>query len=128
MATTRTEPLRRELEKAFPSRPFNVTFWDGTELPASDGNGGPTFSVRSPHALAHALRAPGQLGLGRAYAAGALEVDDLDAVLRVASDWQPPAVDRREPARRALAALRACGLTLPPRAPAAELRPRGARH
>jgi cyclopropane-fatty-acyl-phospholipid synthase len=37
-------------------------------------------------------------------------------------------VDKREQAKLALAALRACGLTRPPRIPAAELRPRGARH
>jgi cyclopropane-fatty-acyl-phospholipid synthase len=128
MPFARTAPLRREIERAFPSRPFSVAFWDGTSLPASDGNGGPTFTVRSPAAVAHALRAPGQLGLGRAYATGALELDDLDAVMRVLGEWQPPAVDAGERARLALAALRACGLTRPPRVPAAELRPRGSRH
>jgi cyclopropane-fatty-acyl-phospholipid synthase len=128
MPSTQTEQLRRELERAFPARPFSVDFWDGTALPANDGDSGPTFTVRSPQALAHALRAPGQLGLGRAYATGVLEVDDLDAVMRVLSDWKPPPVDSRQRMRLALAALRACGLTRPPRAPAAELRPRGGRH
>ena len=33
----------------------------------------------------HVLRAPGQLGLGRAYVSGALDVDDLDAVDRACS-------------------------------------------
>ena len=123
-----TAPLRRELERAFPARPFAVEFWDGTALPASDGDGAPTFSARSPAAVAHALRAPGQLGLGRAYAAGELEVDDLDAVMRVVDRWRPPPVDGRGRARLALAALRACGVTRPPKPPAAELHPRGSRH
>jgi cyclopropane-fatty-acyl-phospholipid synthase len=128
MPLARTAPLRREIERAFPSRPFSVAFWDGTALPASDGNGGPTFTVRSPAAVAHALRAPGQLGLGRAYASGALGVDDLDAVMRVLGEWQPPAVDAKARTQLALAALRACGVTRPPRIPAAELRTRGSRH
>ena len=47
-----------------PERPFTLRFWDDSELPATSGNGdGPTFSVRSPAAVAHMLRAPGQLGL-----------------------------------------------------------------
>ena len=128
MPLARTAPLRREIERAFPSRPFSVAFWDGTELPSNDGNGGPRFTVRSPAAVAHALRAPGQLGLGRAYATGELQVDDLDAVMRVLGEWQPPAVDAKQRAQLALAALRACGITRPPRIPAAELRPRGSRH
>jgi cyclopropane-fatty-acyl-phospholipid synthase len=86
------------------------------------------FQVRSPDALVHALRAPGQLGLGRAYVSGALDVDDVDAVLELLDSWQPPAIDGRGRARLALAAARAIGLRRPPRAPAAELRPRGRRH
>src|SRR5215210_7637449 len=128
MPLARTAPLRHEIERALPSRPFSVAFWDGTALPANDGNGGPTFTIRSPAAVAHALRAPGQLGLGRAYATGELQVDDLDAVMRVLGEWQPPAVDAKQRAQLAVAALRACGITRPPRVPAAELRPRGSRH
>ena len=75
-----TGPLRHELDRALPSRPFGVRFWDGTVLPSTDGKGA-TFTVRSPAAVACALRAPGQLGLGRAYVAGLIEVDDLDATL-----------------------------------------------
>src|SRR5215475_16177164 len=72
-----TAPLRREIEARIPDRPFVVEFWDGTRLPASDGSG-PTFHVRSPRAAAHVLRAPGQLGLGRAYVSGEIGVDDID--------------------------------------------------
>jgi cyclopropane-fatty-acyl-phospholipid synthase len=129
MAALRTtEPLRRELEANLPERPFRVTFWDGSELPSTDGNGGPTLHVRSPRALAHALRAPGQLGLGRAYASGELEPDDLDALLLVLRGYQPPPIDRGAQLRLALAAARAAGPMLPPPVPEMELRPRGKRH
>jgi cyclopropane-fatty-acyl-phospholipid synthase len=122
-----TDPIRTELQTALPERPFTVEFWDGTELPSTNG-GGPRFSVRSPAAFAHALRAPGQLGLGRAYVSGELEVDDMDAVLDLLDSWQPPSLDRAARARLALAAARATGLRLPPRPPKAELQPRGKRH
>jgi cyclopropane-fatty-acyl-phospholipid synthase len=123
----RTAPLRRELERAIPSRPFAIEFWDGTRLPTTDG-GGPTFLVRSPKAVAHALRAPGQLGLGRAYATGGIDVDDLDGVMELLRSWKAPPLDRGARVRLTAAAVRACGLVRPPSPPAAELRPRGRRH
>jgi cyclopropane-fatty-acyl-phospholipid synthase len=122
-----TAPLRREIEARIPERPFTVEFWDGTRLPAN-GEGGPTFYVRSPRAAAHLLRAPGQLGLGRAYVSGDIEVDDMDGVIALLDSWKPPALEGGDKARLLLAAARAAGLTLPPRPPAAELRPSGRRH
>jgi cyclopropane-fatty-acyl-phospholipid synthase len=119
--------LRRELASVLPERPFSVAFWDGSSLPATNGSG-PHFDVRSPAAIAHALRAPGQLGVGRAYVAGDLVVDDLDAVMRLLDTWKPPPIGTRERARLTLAALRAAGLTRPPRRPQSELVPRGALH
>jgi cyclopropane-fatty-acyl-phospholipid synthase len=123
----RPEPLRRELARALPARPFALRFWDGSELPPTVA-GGPVLTVRSPAAVAHLLRAPGQLGLGRAYAAGELEADDLDRVIGLLDTFQAPPIDRATRARVALAAIRACGLTRPPHIPASELRPRGRRH
>jgi cyclopropane-fatty-acyl-phospholipid synthase len=129
MAALRTtEPLRRELAANLPERPFRVTFWDGSELPSTDGNGAPTLHVRSPRALAHALRAPGQLGIGRAYATGELEPDDLDALLLVLRRYQPPPLDRATQLKLALAAVRAAGPMRPPPVPEVEQRPRGKRH
>ncbi len=117
------------MESALPERPFAVRFWDGTELPATSGDGrAPTFAVRSPKAIAHMLRAPGQLGLGRAYVSGQLEPDDLDGVVRLLDGWKPPPLDAATRARLALAAARATGLTRPPPTPATELRLRGRRH
>ncbi|HYP56567.1 MAG TPA: cyclopropane-fatty-acyl-phospholipid synthase family protein [Solirubrobacterales bacterium] len=122
-----TEPLRREIETHLPERPFSVEFWDGTRLPSTAG-GGPTFQVRSPRAAAHVLRAPGQLGLGRAYVSGEIEVDDIDAVIEVLDGWQPPPLDGAAKRRLLLAAVRAAGLTKPPPRPTAELRPSGRAH
>jgi cyclopropane-fatty-acyl-phospholipid synthase len=122
-----TKPLRAELDAALPQRPFTLRFWDGTTLPSTAGNG-PVFSARSPRAVAHALLAPGQLGLSRAYVSGELAVDDIDAVLALLRDWQPPAIDAATRRRLLVGALRAAGPMRPPRPPAVELRPRGRRH
>ena len=95
----------RRAGRSLPERPISVELWDGTGLPATNG-GGPTFRVRSPKALGYMLRAPGQLGIGRAYVAGELEVDDLDAVLALLGSWSPPQLDRSTRLRLALAAAR----------------------
>jgi cyclopropane-fatty-acyl-phospholipid synthase len=123
-----TEPLRRELAANLPQRPFRVAFWDGSELPSTNGTGAPTLRVKSPRALAHALRAPGQLGLGRAYATGDLEPDDLDAFLLMLRSYRPPPIERGAQLRLALAAARAAGPMRPPPVPEVEQRPRGKRH
>jgi cyclopropane-fatty-acyl-phospholipid synthase len=127
LAFSSTAPLRREIEARIPERPFKVEFWDGTQLPASNGSG-PTFYVRSPRAAAHALRAPGQLGLGRAYVSGDIEVDDMDAVIELLDSWQPPALDGADKRHLLLGAVRAAGIQRPPRPPAAELVLSGRRH
>jgi cyclopropane-fatty-acyl-phospholipid synthase len=131
MPFARTDAFRQELQSALPERRFTVRFWDGTELPPS-GNGGSgaatTFTVRSPKAIAHLLRAPGQLGLSRAYVSGELEVDDLDGVIGLMGTFKAPTLDTAGRTRLALAAVKACGLTLPPKAPTAELLPKGKRH
>jgi cyclopropane-fatty-acyl-phospholipid synthase len=128
MAFSDTAPLRREIESRLPERPFAIEFWDGSGVQATDGNGGPTFSVRSPRAAAYALMAPGQLGLGRAYVSGELDVDDMDAVIELLDSWKPPALDGADKRALLLGAVRAMGLVRPPKRPAAELRPSGRRH
>ncbi len=128
MPLAHTAPLRRELASAFPQRPFTVEFWDGSRIDSTAGPG-PTFTVRSPRAVAHALRAPGQLGIGRAYVSGELEVDDIDLVMALLEDWKPPPVSAPARLRLAAAALAANGLTLPPprRRPSCGRRERGGR-
>ena len=105
--------------------PVHGRLWDGSRCrrPAER----PHVPVRSPKALAHLLRAPGQLGLGRAYVRGLIEVDDMDAAVELLDSWSR----RRSPGSR-------CGWRSPPpcrpglaataRAPGAELRQRGRRH
>jgi cyclopropane-fatty-acyl-phospholipid synthase len=127
MPFANTAPLRREIEARLPERPFTVEFWDGTKLPSTTGEG-PTFSVNSPRAAAHVLRAPGQLGLGRAYVSGELEVDDIDAVIELLDGWKPPALDGADKRALLLGAVRAAGVVKPPPRPASELRPSGRRH
>jgi cyclopropane-fatty-acyl-phospholipid synthase len=123
-----TDALRAALADALPERPFTVRFWDGAGLPSTNGAGGPTFTVRSPLALSHMLRSPGQLGLGRAYVAGAVDVDDIDATLSLLDTYDPPPIDARTKGRLAAAAVRAGALKQLPRPPAVELRPQGRRH
>jgi len=122
-----TSKLRQQIERTFPDRPFSIEFWDGSRVPSTNGDS-LTFSVRSPKAVAHLIRAPGQLGIGRAYVSGVLEPDDLDAAMGLIDHWRPPPIDVRTQARLVIAAARGAGLTMPPRAPKAELSPRGKLH
>jgi cyclopropane-fatty-acyl-phospholipid synthase len=124
---SRTGPLRAQLVEALPRRPFTIAFWDGTEVPATEPDA-PTFTLHSPQALAHLLRAPGELGLGRAYALGLIDADDLDRAIRVVDTFQAPRIPPRQIARLVLGLVRACGITAPPRVPSSELRLRGPRH
>src|SRR3954451_23358017 len=122
-----TKPLLNEIERAFPERPFTIELWDGSRIPSTNG-GGPTFRARSKDALAYAVASPGQLGLGRAYVAGEIQVDDVDAVIGLLNDWQPPPVGAAAKARLIAAALRAAGVRRPPPPPKAEIHLRGRKH
>jgi cyclopropane-fatty-acyl-phospholipid synthase len=124
---TDTTSFSRELARVIPSRPFAVEFWDGTRLPATTDEA-PTFFIRSPQALAHILRSPGQLGIGRAYVAGFIDVDDLDGALKVVTDWDAPTLEKGDQARLGLAMLRAMGITRPPAIPEMEIRQQGVLH
>src|ERR1700745_193648 len=90
--------------------------------------GDPPFRARSKEALEYAVAAPGQLGLGRAYVAGAIEIDDMEAVISLLNDWQPPPVSAAAKARLIAAALRATGVRRPPPPPKAEMHLRGRKH
>ncbi|HVW17476.1 MAG TPA: cyclopropane-fatty-acyl-phospholipid synthase family protein, partial [Solirubrobacteraceae bacterium] len=127
MAFSRPEALREEIARALPDRPFSIVWWDGVTTPATS-DGGPVFTVRSPRALGHALRSPGQLGLGRAYVGGEIDVDDMDRVIELLATWKPPAIDGAARRRLIAAAVKAHGVAPLPRPPRAELRPTGRRH
>jgi cyclopropane-fatty-acyl-phospholipid synthase len=122
----RTKPLAEAIERAFPDRPFEIELWDGTRVEST--RPGPTLRLRSPRVVGHLLRAPGELGLGRAYVYGDIETDDLDGVIALLGRWQAPSLGQLTRLRIAARALRAAGLQRPPKPPAAELRPRGSRH
>jgi cyclopropane-fatty-acyl-phospholipid synthase len=123
---SRPAALKVELERSFPERPFAVRFWDGTEVGGTAP--GPTFRVNSAAAIAHVIRAPGELGLARAYVQGLLDVDDIDGAIAVVEDWRPPKPALRQWLGLASGAVRAMGIVRPPPVPAIELRLRGRRH
>jgi cyclopropane-fatty-acyl-phospholipid synthase len=107
--------------------PVGVRFWDGSRL----GPGGPaTIVVRSPAALLHLLRAPGQLGLARAWVDGSLDVEgDLEQVLRSRAAFADVRLSVSDRAHLAAAAVRVVGaraLRFPP-VPAIEARLSGRR-
>jgi cyclopropane-fatty-acyl-phospholipid synthase len=122
----RTDSLRRGIERALPDRPFTIELWDGSRVPST--RRGPTLSVHSPRAIGHLLRAPGELGLGRAYVCGELDVDDLDGIVSLLGRWEAPSLGFMKRLALGRAALRAAGFTRPPKPPAAELRPRRRLH
>jgi cyclopropane-fatty-acyl-phospholipid synthase len=118
-----SEQLRRRIERTFPERPFALRFWDGGEVAAT--RPGPTLTFRSPRALGHVLRAPGELGLGRAYVVGEIEVDDLDGVVALLGRWHGPSLSVADRLGLGREMLRAYGLRPLPKPPAAELKPSG---
>jgi cyclopropane-fatty-acyl-phospholipid synthase len=122
-----SRPLGRELQRVFPSRPFNVRFWDGGSVAATVPEA-PTFFVRRPVALAHFLSAPGTLGLGRAYVDGSLAVDDLDRALLVVDEFEPPELSVGDRVRLGLATAVAALPGGLPRRPGIELTLRGRLH
>lgn len=122
-----TQPLRCEIARVLPERPFALRFWDGSALPATIA-GSPEFHARTPAALTHFLRSPGELGLGRAYVQGDLVADDLDAAFDVVDGWQPPSVAPVDRVRLMAAAALAAGWAGIPRMPAIELILTGERH
>ena len=110
--------------------PVSLSFWDGSVLPAADPDA-PTVVIREPSALAYLLHAPGQVGLGRAWVSGAIDVDgDLEAVLAARDHFEGVRLSRGDRARVAIEALRTAGprVLLPPPVPASEARTGGRLH
>ncbi len=120
-----TEELRAALTEALPDRPFTLRLWDGTTLPPTNGDAGPTFHLTTPVALGHILRAPSQLGVGRAYVSGGIDVDDMDTAIALISQWSPPPMDNATKLKIARGAVKAGALRRVPKVPAMEFRPEG---
>jgi cyclopropane-fatty-acyl-phospholipid synthase len=96
--------------------PFRIRFWDGSVI--GPANAPATIVVRTPRALRRVATAPGELGLGRAYVSGEIDLEgDLQSVLTI-GDRRPefrlgPAGWARA-ARTAVAAGALRPLVLPP--------------
>ncbi|MDQ1374132.1 MAG: cyclopropane-fatty-acyl-phospholipid synthase [Actinomycetota bacterium] len=125
------EPLVRTLVPG--GLPITIKAWDGSTL--GPGDAAATLVIKSPTALRRLMWAPNELGLGRAYVAGDLDIEgDVYAALTIRSG----VADADQPARvggggrgwlAAVAAarrLRALGRPLPP--PKEESRLSGRRH
>ena len=124
--------MARALEAVLgPDLPIAVRAYDGSRLGPDDAPA--TILVRSPAVFQRMLTAPGELGLGRAYVSGELDVQgDLYAALRELRERVPDvrAFDRRRWAE----VLRLVGSDVVRRGvrrlptPAEEARLRGRRH
>lgn len=113
-----------------PDAPVRVAFWDGSAFGPRDAPA--TIDVGSPRALARLVRAPGELGLGRAYVAGELDlVGDIEAIAGLADrvDTADLQLSPKEWAAAARAAA-SVGVLRPGRIPPPpeEARLRGRRH
>jgi cyclopropane-fatty-acyl-phospholipid synthase len=110
--------------------PIRIRAWDGSEAGPADA---PVVVVRSRRALRRLVWAPGELGLGRAYVSGDLDVDgDIYAAFSAVSSVGRLAADDGSPAftlRERLALIRtAAGLGVlgpNPTPPAEEVRIKG---
>ena len=115
-----TAPLRGALAEALPERPSASSFWDGSELPATNGGGGPDASPcarRAPWPTRCAP--PGSSGSAAPTCRGELEVDDIDAAIELLRQLAAAAAGRARPRPAWLLAAAARG---GPRAPAARAR------
>lgn len=130
-ATVLTPLARRVDRRVLSGRSFSVRLWDGSELPPPDKRRPQlTITARNPRALAHVVREPNQLGLGRAWVAGDLDVEgDLEHVLRVGEGVNDMALGVRDRLAAIHAGWRLGALTArAPEVPHAEARLRGRRH
>jgi len=121
----RFAPLAARLERRLDGGlPFAVRFWDGSELRPDEPDGNrDTLVVRDSRALAYVATAPNQLGLGRAWVAGDLDLDgDLERALRAGQRFRDLRLGLGDRLGAATAALREGALRLrrpdPPRSEA----------
>jgi cyclopropane-fatty-acyl-phospholipid synthase len=125
-------PLVRSLDsRAAGGRAFGLRFWDGSELPATrNGAATPVLVLRSPDALVRIVRAPGELGLSRAWVSGELDVEgDLEQAIARTEAWRHAPLRPTDALHALRAARRLALLRRPePPPPASEARLSGGRH
>jgi cyclopropane-fatty-acyl-phospholipid synthase len=128
-AAATLEPLLREVDARLPGGfPYGLRFWDGSQIDADPD--APTLLVRDPRAFAYIAREPNQLGLGRAWVAGDLElVGDLEQALTLSEKFRGIELGWRERASALHVAWRAGALQLhAPPIPSAEAQLDGRLH
>jgi len=125
------EPVVARIDRRAPGvRDFGLRFWDGSEVPPPPGAPrGFTLVVRSPSAIAYALRQPNELGLGRAWVTGALDVEgDLERGLALRDRFHGLKLSAADRAAALRAAVRVGAVHLRgPTVPKSEARVGGAR-
>ena len=86
--------MARTLEALLgPDLPIGVRAYDGSRLGTADAPA--TLLIRSPNVFRRLVTAPGELGLGRAYVSGELDVEgDTYAALAALRDRVPDACAR----------------------------------
>ena len=122
-------PLAARIDTKVPGgRPIGLRFWDGSELPGPPGN--PVIVVHSPRAIARVIHERSELGFGRAWVAGELDVDgDLGETLQLGQRFRGIKVDRKDLFAALRAARRLNALPLrEPEPPKSEVRLRGRLH
>jgi cyclopropane-fatty-acyl-phospholipid synthase len=122
-------PLAERIDaKIAGARPLGLRFWDGSELPGPPG--APVLVVHTPRAIARVIHERSELGFGRAWVAGELDIDgDLGETLKAADRFRGIKIDRKDLIAALRAARRLGALPLrEPEPPAAEARLRGRLH
>jgi cyclopropane-fatty-acyl-phospholipid synthase len=122
-------PLAARIDaKLSGDRPLGLRFWDRSELPGPPG--APVIVVNSPRAIGRVIHERSELGFGRAWVAGELDVDgDLGETLQLAQHFRGIKLDRKDLLAVLKAARRLQALPLrEPEPPEAEVRLRGRLH
>lgn len=127
LATAAADRVAPLVDALAPNLAVRVELWDGTVIGTPDG---PTVRIRSVDALRRLLWAPGELGLGRAYVAGDIDIDGdiFDAVFALRPAGSQLRIGPRQLAAVITTARRAGALGRPLPPPPEEARPRGVRH
>lgn len=131
VATQVDDLLGRVAGGTLRERPVAIRFWDGSELPSASGPAAPTVVIRDPAAAAYLIREPNEIGLGRAWVAGLLDVEgDLSETLAARHRLRGASLTRADRLRAAVCAARLLGARAWRRPPAVscEARPHGPRH
>jgi cyclopropane-fatty-acyl-phospholipid synthase len=120
--------LREALARALPERPFRVELWDGSALQPTNGDGGPTFTLRSPRAPLACVACAGSARARPRVRERRDRGGRHGRCTRAAGRLHGAVARHARKARLVVGAALGGALRSVPRTPTAELRPRGQRH